>query len=136
MTHRVFEAIVNAVKGGTLIEPFCGRALVSEREPTTPSSTSIPWEIPAITRNCLFAYRRRSFDVSGHSSTTGEPRRMKKRRGRGSGGAGLLRVCWGTLYGAVGTEDAAVACLWLYANAAGFTGIKKHTPVFRHRLLL
>src|SRR5437016_4400713 len=38
----------------------------------------------------------------------------------GSGGVGLLILFYGTFDGAVGAEDAAVACLWRYAGAAGF----------------
>ena len=47
----------------------------------------------------------------------------------------MILFC-GTFHGAVGTEDTAVACLWLYASAAGFAVIEKHALVFGHRLHL
>ena len=49
---------------------------------------------------------------------------------------GLLLLFYGTFDGAVGAEDAAVACLWRYASGAGFAVVEKHALVFGHGLRL
>src|SRR3989442_4168749 len=58
-----------------------------------------------------------SISVSFISIYIVTPKEKRPRGTRsGSGGAGLLLLFWGTFDGAVGTENAAVACLWRYAS--------------------